>query len=134
MSFFRRYVLYNWHLKLLSIVLAFMLWSVITGEPPTEVGFTVPLELRNIPAGMIVVGDVPSGIQVRLHGPAALVRRLGAGDVIVALDLAGLGRGDHAFFLNPQEVIVPYGVRVVRLSPAQIHLRLEPAPPPLPTR
>lgn len=128
MGFLRRWVLHNWHLKLLSLVLALLLWMVITGEPPTEVGFSVPLELRNTPLGMVVVSDVPASVQVRMHGPAALVRRLGAGDIVVALDLAGLARGEHAFALSPDDVVVPYGVRVVRLSPTQVRIRLEPAP------
>ena len=127
MGFFRNYVLRNWHLKLLSLLLAFLLWSVITGEPPAEVGFAVPLELQNIPEGLVVAGDVPASVQVRLHGPAALVRRLGTGDISVALNLAGRKPGEHSFALSPGDVIVPYGVRVVRLSPAQIRLRLEPA-------
>lgn len=130
MSFLRRYILRNWHLKLLSLVLAFLLWSAITGEPPAEVGFTIPLELHNIPAGLIVVGDVPASVQVRLHGPGPLVRRLGSGDIVVALDLAGRARGEHAFTLKPEDVAVPYGVRVIRLSPSQVRLRLEPAPNP----
>ena len=128
MGFLRRYILSNWHLKLLSLLLAFVLWSGITGEPPAEVGFTVPLELQNIPEGLIVVGDVPSTVHVRLHGPGPLVRRLGASDVSVALNLAGLARGEHSFQLEPRQVLLPYGVRVTRLSPSQVRLRLEPAP------
>lgn len=132
MTFFHEYILHNWHLKLLSLLLAFLLWSVITGEPPAEVGFTVPLELQNIPQGLVVAGDVPASVQVRLHGPAALVRRLSPGNIIVAIDLTGHKVGEHWFSMNTGDVVVPYGVRVVRVSPAQIRLRLEPARAPSP--
>lgn len=132
MAFFRDYVLHNWYLKLLSLLLAFLLWSVITGEPPAEVGFTVPLELRNVPPGLFVAGDVPASVQVRLHGPAALMRRLSPSSIIVAIDLANRKAGDHAFSMTPQDVVVPYGVRVVRISPATVRLRLEPARLPAP--
>ena len=100
MSFLRRYLLQNLWLKLLALVLAFLLWSAVTGEPPAEVGYAVALELRNVPANLEVSGDVPATIRVWLRGSAPLVRRLVPADIVVAIDLLGRPPGEHVFPLK----------------------------------
>ncbi len=134
MNFLRRYLLHNWWLKLLALLLAFLLWSAVTGEPPTEVGYAVPLELRNVPANLEVSGDVPATIRIWLRGSAPLVRRLVPADIVVAIDLIGRSAGEHVFQLKPSDIEVPYGTRVVRLSPSEVRLRLvrRPTSPPSP--
>jgi hypothetical protein len=44
----------NWVLKLLSLAFALILWFFVMGERKLEVGYAVPLELKNVPAGMMV--------------------------------------------------------------------------------
>jgi YbbR domain-containing protein len=131
MSILRRYLLHNWWLKLLALLLALLLWSAVTGEPPTEVGYAVPLELRNVSANVEVAGDVPPTVRVWLRGSAPLVRRLVPADIVVAIDLLGRSPGEYVFQLKPSDIEVPYGTRVVRLSPSEVRLRLVRRPGPL---
>jgi hypothetical protein len=76
MSRLRRLLLNNWYFKLLSLGLAYVLWLGVAHAPMAEVRVAVPLELRNLPARLEVVSDVPVHVQVTLQGSEKLLRDL----------------------------------------------------------
>src|SRR5436309_1459587 len=49
MDFLRKYVLHNFGLKLLSLVVAVLLWMAVTRDPMAEVALNVPIEFHNSP-------------------------------------------------------------------------------------
>ena len=54
-------------LKMVAIALATLLWLSVAGEHVVERIMRVPLEFRNIPAELEVVGDPPATVDVRLR-------------------------------------------------------------------
>lgn len=126
MAFFRELILKNWHLKLFSLLAAFLLWATYTSEPASEVAFLVPLEYRNIPASLEISGDVTTQVRVRVRGRSALLRRLTPADLGLTVDLTSRAQGDVLVSLTPEMIEAPYGAQVVRISPAELRLRLVP--------
>ena len=47
-------------LKALSLVLALLLWMIVSGEETVERGLRVPLELQQVPVGLELTGEVPA--------------------------------------------------------------------------
>lgn len=115
----------NWVLKLLSLAFALVLWFFVMGERKLEVGYTVPLELKNVPAGMMVANEVPSLVDVRLSGPRTLLMNLGPKDVSISVDLVDLKPGLTSFKRLEERLNIPSGVKVTRLSPSFIDVKLE---------
>ena len=74
------FFLKNFHLKLISVLLALLLWITINGEPKSEISFKVPLEYRNPPKGIEVMDDTVNAIDIRLSASTSLVKRLEATD------------------------------------------------------
>ena len=122
----KQVVLHNWWLKLVSLGLAYVLWVVVTQAPPVEIGLTVPLELRNLPANLQVQGEIPTRVHVHVRGPEGQLRMLEPEEVGVALDLAGATAGNHSFRLEAANVELPPGVEVVRIVPEEVRLELVP--------
>lgn len=122
----RRMLLHNWHLKLLSLAIAFLLWAAYTAEPVAETGYLVPLEFRNIPAGLELADDVPAQIHVRVRGRSAILRRISAADLSVAVDLADAEPGEMLVRLGANNVELPPGVELARIAPSEFRLRLLP--------
>jgi YbbR domain-containing protein len=120
----RRILLHNWHLKLLALAIAFLLWAAYTAEPVAETGYLVPLEFRNIPAGLELSDDVPAQIHVRVRGRSAILRRLSAADLSVAVDLAGAEPGEMLVRLGANNAELPPGVELARLAPSEFRVRL----------
>lgn len=112
-------------LKVLALLLASVLWLTVAGEHVVERSMRVPLELRNVPPQLEILGDPPMTVDVRVRGSSAVLGRMDPGDVVAILDLEGARPGSRLFHLRADEVKGPYGVEVAQLTPATIALQLE---------
>lgn len=115
----------NLGLKAMAVILATALWFIVAGESEVERAMRIPLELRNKPADLEIVGDPPTAVDVRVLGSSALLSRVEPGEVVAVLDLSAARRGSRLFHMRPESVRVPYGVEVLHVSPATIALELE---------
>jgi YbbR domain-containing protein len=114
-------------LRLLSLVIGFLLWMMVSGEETVERVVRAPLELQQIARGVELQGDLPSTVDVRLRGASGLLSRLAPGDVLVALDLRGPKAGRRVIQLSATQVQAPVGVQVVHIAPASLTIVLEPS-------
>ncbi len=115
----------NWHLKLLSLFFALLLWLFVMGEQKAEVGYTVPLELKNLPVNLVVANEVPSLVDVRISGPRTLLSNLQPSALSMSVDLEGLQPGLTTFKRLDQNLNIPSMLRVSRLSPSYVEVKLE---------
>jgi len=115
----------NLGLKLLAVVLAALLWITVAGEHIVERSLRVPLEFRNIPEALEIVGNAPDTVDVRLRGSSALLSRVQAGEIVAVLDLGGARAGSRLFHLLSDDVRAPFGVEVSQVIPATLALELE---------
>ncbi len=115
----------NWALKLMSLVFALMLWFFIMGERRLEVNYRVPLELQNLPRELMVANEIPSMVDVRISGPRTLLMKVSPNDISITVDLTGLNPGLTSFRRLEERLNLPSGLRVTRLSPSFVDVRLE---------
>jgi YbbR domain-containing protein len=112
-------------LKILALALASLLWLTVAGEHVVERVVRVPLEFRNIPEQLEVVGDPPASVDVRLRGPSALLSRLQPGEVVAVLDLANARPGARLFHIRADDVRSPYGAQVAQVVPGTLAIEFE---------
>ena len=112
-------------LKLVAFALATLLWLIVAGDHLVERSMRVPLEFRNIPPALEIVGDPPTAVDVRLRGSSALLGRLEPRDIVAVLDLGTARPGSRMFHLRTDEVRTPYGVEVAQVVPGTLALDLE---------
>ena len=55
-------------LKVLSIVLAVLIWLAVSGEQIVERALRIPLEFTNLAPQLELVGDTPNVVDVRVRG------------------------------------------------------------------
>lgn len=115
----------HWKVKLLALGCALILWFYVMGERRLEVGYAVPLELKNVPQGMLVTSDVPNAIDIRLSGPRALLSDLSQKEIRISVDLVGLKPGVTTFSRLDDHLRLPLGIRATRISPSFIDVRLD---------
>jgi YbbR domain-containing protein len=114
-------------LKALSVVLALLLWMIVSGEEMVERGLRVPLELQQVPLGLELTGEVPATVDVRVRGASGTLSRVSTGDVVAVLDLRTARSGRRLFPLTPDQVRVPFGVEVVQVQPSALAMAFEPS-------
>lgn len=112
-------------LKVLAIALAVVLWLTVAGEHVVERSIRVPLEFRNIPSVLEIVGNPPDNVDVRVRGSSALLSRLQVGEIVAVLDLSSARAGSRLFHIRNDEVRAPFGVEIAQVLPATLALDLE---------
>ena len=116
----------NLGLKLVSFAFALGIWIFVNkGQKAAERAVEVPVELRNIPSDVMVVNPGPGRVEIRLAGTPALLSAMDRDRLKVVLDLDRARPGISTFRLGPDFFDPPRGVRIRRISPSVIDLRLE---------
>jgi len=124
---FRNILLDNWAIKIVSLVLSLTLWFYVTSTGKTEMTLTVPLELRNIPQDMAVVGDVAGSLEVRVQGQERALRDIALGKKVVGIiDLSMAKVGENAITFSPDDIRRPSGITVTHMSLSEVKIKLEP--------
>jgi len=112
-------------LRLASLGLAAALWFVIAGRQTAERGLSVPVELRNVPRELELTGDPVNAVEVRVRASPGLIDSLDPRKVLATIDLAGAREGERIIQLTPDRIQVPFGFRVVKITPSLLTLNLE---------
>lgn len=115
----------NWKIKVLALGCALVLWFYVMGERRLEVGYAVPIELKNVPVGMVVTNDLPRSVDIRLSGPRALLTDLNQKDIRISIDLVGLKPGLTTFGRLDDHLRLPGGIRATRVSPSFVDVKLD---------
>jgi len=118
-------VLINWPIKLLSLAFATVLWLFVMGEQDTEVGYTVPLEIKNVPKGLVIANQIPGHVDVRLAGSRTLLANILGSDLEVSVDLHDAKPGITTFRSLDERLNLPRSIVVRRMSPSYVDVRIE---------
>ncbi|ABK99862.1 CdaR family protein [Pelobacter propionicus] len=117
----------NLTLKLLCLALAFSVWSLAATWKKSEAVLSLEPRLVNIPRGYSLGSPLPRKVSITLYGPPALIRAAKHANPALVLDLAGAAApGTTAFIHLETRLRLPEEIRVTRVSPGRLELRLEP--------
>ena len=120
----RRWLYDNLGLKLLSLVLAALLWAVVLGEQKIEVTVNVPVRL-DVPQRLLLINDPADTLEVRLRGPKTLVTSVTAREISVGEWPVKLTEGENTIPIREALIRVPRGIQVVDVSPRRVRIVLE---------
>jgi YbbR domain-containing protein len=125
MSLLRRWVLHNFWLKILSLVLATGLWLAISpDQEPAEVTLRVPIELRHLPSQLEISSVSVPEAQVRVRGPERTIRDLRSTDIHADLELKDAAPGEHTFDLTAQQIHLQRDLTVVQVVPVRVTVNM----------
>jgi YbbR domain-containing protein len=124
-TFFQRIFVHNIGLKLVSLLLAIGLWTVVSRDPIAEVEMRVPIEFHNLPDNLEIDSASFTEAQIRVRGPERVIHRLQAADLHAEIDLASVQSGERTFDLTSRQVRVPQDLEVVQIIPGQFHLSFD---------
>lgn len=125
-ALFKRYVLHNFGLKALSLVLAGGLWFLISpDEEPAEVAIRAPIVFQHVPAHLEISSESIPEAQIRVRGPERVIREIQSREVHAEIELADAKPGERTYDLTSQQVRHPRDVSVVQVVPSQLHLAFD---------
>ena len=113
---------------LLAFLLALLVWfsAVTSSDPNQEEVISVPLEVIDQAADIVIVEDIPQNVSVTVYAPQSKIEQLKAEKVVGAwITLGDLGPGAYRIpvMINFPPHISP--VRLVSTSPSRVELTLD---------
>src|SRR5215510_5868925 len=114
----------HWELKLLALAFSSGLWVFVMTSEKTNVTFPLPVELEGVPSGLVVTSERPDTVDVQLHGLRAALSRLAPDALRVRVSLVGARPGELVVGLGPDQIVVPPGVSVLRITPSVVRIGL----------
>ena len=125
-GFVRRWVLHNFWLKILSLLIATGLWVAISPDQElAEVAVRVPIEFQHVPPHLEISSTTIPEAQVRVRGPEHLIRQLRSTDIHAELEMADAKPGERTFDLTAQQIRHDRQLQVVQVVPGQVHLNFD---------
>jgi YbbR domain-containing protein len=118
-AWFRTNMLY----RILSILLALGLWIYVAEDknPAVEHVLTVPLEVRHLPADL-VVSEGPNIVNIRIEGREGVIRDVTSRDIHAFVEMNQFKEGVH---LLQVQVSLPSGVSLVNITPTQASITVD---------
>ena len=117
----------NITLHVLAILLSIVLWSYVktadfTARPETSVTWdSIPLEVRDIPSGLVLTNELPTTVSVVLRGSDSVVDQVLKENLLAYVSLSGANEGVGQYAVK---VIHPQGLAATP-TPARVEVRLE---------
>ena len=125
-ALFKRYVVHNFSLKFLSLLLATGLWFTIArDEQPAEVAIRAPIVFQHVPEKLEISTESIPEAQIRVRGPERTIRQLKINEVQAEIDLTGVKSGERTFDLTSQQVRHPRDVEIKQIVPSQLRLAFD---------
>jgi len=115
--------------KGLFLFLVCLLWVFVIGIRQGEVGFNIPIEYYSIPQNLVISGEPPKEVNVRLKGSQRLLFSLKPDQIRVRVDLSNAHKGSNQISLSETNIDVGPGISVSNFYPRNLKLQLSPVFP-----
>jgi len=111
--------------KLVSLLLAVLLWLAFSSAPLVVTTHTAPIVYNNLADGWMVGGNSPETVHLELRGPAGRLTVASLAETVVRFDLVNVGgTEDRTFTISESNLNLPPGVAFLRAVPSQLRLHL----------
>ena len=121
MNFFTK----NTTLKVISLILAIILWVFVKSKSGGEVGLVVPLEFYRVPSNLIVTNVTDEAINVRITGSVIQLQRLPTREIRARIDLSRARPGTNSFDILPDNFNISKGLDITQISPSSVKVELD---------
>jgi YbbR domain-containing protein len=125
--YLKRLLFRNGRQKLISIVLALIVWLALVPQDKivSEKTLTVTLEMRNIPDNLEIVDRPLSTVDVTVRAPNRLLNQITPSTLSARLDLEKATVYQREYPLNKTMISLPPGAEVIDVRPNKVILKLE---------
>ena len=110
---------------LLTFILVSGAWGIYSGKQLSLINVTTAVDFRNIPESLELRRSSAERVEVQITGKRRLVGALNPEQVSAFLDLSTIEAGFHRIELNGDNIELPLGLEVVRITPTAIRIEME---------
>ncbi len=109
-----------------SVLIAIVLWVQVHGQGMGSVRMDVALQVRDVPADMVIVNDLPDQVSVTISGLQAQLNALDTKNLFVSVDASSLNMpGVIEQALDVETIDLPVGLKVEKIQPDSVQLQVD---------
>ena len=116
-------VLENGSYKLVALFVTLILWVTILGRRDFITSKDVDIEFL-LPKNMVIAETIERRVSVKVSGPRIAIKRFSQNPGAITLDLARAHVGNNRVVITARNVEVPFGVKVISVTPDIINVAL----------
>ncbi|MEI6155439.1 MAG: CdaR family protein [Deltaproteobacteria bacterium] len=121
----KKFIFKDFKLKVLSLVLASMLWFAVSYMGESKIGFSVKIGVDKLSKEFIIKKIENEEVLITVEGPVSILKGIRARDIRLTLNLSDAKEGRHVFTLQETDVQTPKGVKVEALKPDFVAIELD---------
>jgi YbbR domain-containing protein len=118
----------NGSYKLVALFVTLILWVTILGRGDIVMNKDVALEFL-LPRNMAIADKIERKVAVKVSGPRMALKKFGQHPGTITVDLSRSRPGRTRAMISPKSVEVPFGVKVLSVTPDSIDVSLTPVGP-----
>lgn len=128
LSWLHQIFLEDWTLKLIAVAISVGLWFAVTGQrTPTTIRLrNVQLDFQ-LPNDMEISNEPPRDIDITVSGSSYALENLNRRELVARVDVSDYKPGDRVVQLTEKIIDLPSGIKVVKIEPNTVPLRIEPS-------
>jgi len=123
----RNLILNNFFLKVSAVLLSVFLWFFLTSRGQSEMSIEIPIEFRNVPAGLGIASTDARTVNITIRGQERLMKNVKTSDIRVFVDLSRAKKGEGIYYINKDDITLPYAMSVMNITPSSVRIRIEEA-------
>ncbi|HOW58303.1 MAG TPA: hypothetical protein PLO78_01105 [Candidatus Omnitrophota bacterium] len=123
-----RWIIHNWGLRVISLVLAIGLWYYAMGEESIDVTRSIPLKVQ-IDNPQMTISDISTRVlHVTLSAPRSLIANLASQDIQAEHKIGPEIKtaGEYSFRVEPSEIRLPsFQIRIIKIVPESVTVKMD---------
>ncbi len=112
-------------MKLAALLIAVAMWWGVSHDPVIEVGVNAPIEFHNVPENLEISTETIPQAQIRVRGPARVLRDLAQTEIHPSIDLSGAVPGERTYELSPKQIQLPHEADVIQIVPSSLRVQFD---------
>ena len=121
----RRLLFENISFKIISVLLAVMLWFFVTSRGQSEMSIDVPLEYKNVPQGLEIVNHSMKTVTLNIKGQERVIKNIKPSDIRVPLDLSRAKQGEGTYYVDRNDIRLPRSISIMNINPPSVGITTE---------
>jgi len=123
----RKLFLNNWGLKTSALLLAVLVWAIISGreKADSERTLKIPIEVIHVSSNLEVVKIQPEEARILLKGSANLIAKIRPENLAIKIDLKNISESGKLNYFAEDYLEVPAGMQINSLHPKMIEVYVE---------
>jgi diadenylate cyclase len=125
-QFFKQAFIKNWKTKLGALVLVSIAWMILAIQEEMKVNITAQVHYTHISSELALDSGSTRSVNLTLIGRGNTIKDLSNRGVRVQIDLNKFSAGEHSVRISSQDIDLPVGVEIERVTPESVSVNLKP--------